>query len=195
VKKLLLIALTLLPGLALAATPPEGVEPQVRRGFFVETDVGVFFTLGGAHAYSNAQTYLQLGVGYDINDKVELGAHFGLGASAANCYGGLTPGGGCLGSENFTVTFLDASAAYLFHLGERIYLAPKVLAGWTMLDPSPLASQGLATTGTPNAGVGLGVEYATPMDHFSVGAEVLVRFIVGPNIPAFSIFPRIKYTF
>jgi len=41
----------------------------------------------------------------------------------------------------------------------------------------------------------VGVEYATSMDHFSVGADVMSRFILGPNILSFAIYPRIKYTF
>jgi hypothetical protein len=199
VKRLLLVcSLVLVPRLALAATPPEGVVPKARRGFFVETDVGAFFTLGGAGGYSNAQTYLQLGVGYDLAERLSLGAHFGLGSNAANCFGAVTPGGACLGSDNFTMTFLDVSAAYLFSLGERVYLSPKLLAGWTMMDPTPIQDDPAAppsAMSAPNAGVGLGVEYATFMDHFSIGADLTMRFVVGPNIPTFAIFPRVKYTF
>ncbi len=47
----------------MAGPPPEGVALHVRRGFFTETDIGVFFTVGGNNRYSNAETYLQLGVG------------------------------------------------------------------------------------------------------------------------------------
>ena len=47
----------------------------------------------------------------------------------------------------------------------------------------------------PNAGVGVGLEYATSFDHFSVGADFLARYIIGPNIPTFALFPRVKYTF
>jgi hypothetical protein len=46
-KSQLIAALALLSSPALAATPPEGVEFQPRRGFFTETDIGVFFTLAG----------------------------------------------------------------------------------------------------------------------------------------------------
>jgi len=87
-KPLLLAVLSLLPTTALAATPPEGVPLEIRRGFFTEADIGAFFTVGGENLYSNAQSYLQLGVGYDLTDKISLGVHFGLGASAANCFAG-----------------------------------------------------------------------------------------------------------
>jgi hypothetical protein len=184
-------------------TPPEGVMPSVRRGFHVETDLGVFFTVGGAGGYSNAQTYLQLGVGYDLGERITLGAHFGMGSNAANCFGPADPRSGlCAGSENFTLSFIDGTASYLVNIADRVYLSPKVLAGWTVIDPAPVvlgqAGQGPASqaaVGAPNAGVGIGVEYATFMDHFSIGADATFRFVLGPNIPAFAIFPRVKYTF
>jgi hypothetical protein len=33
------------------------------------------------------------------------------------------------------------------------------------------------------------------MDHFSIGADVVGRFIVGTSITSLAIFPRVKYTF
>ena len=197
-KQVLLTAvLALLPAAAGAATQPEGVPLQVRRGFFTEADIGAFFTLGGQNVYSNAETYLQLGVGYDISDRVSLGAHFGLGSSAANCFAGYLPGSNvCSLSDNFTVAFADVTAAYLVPLAQRFYLTPKLAAGLSRLDPLPVGSgdPGRALS-VPNAGVGIGVEYATAMDHFSVGADLMARYLIGPNIPTFAIFPRVKYTF
>lgn len=181
---------------ARAATPPEGVPLEVRRGFFVETNVGVFWTMGGENNYSNAQPYLQLGVGYDLGERLSLGVHFGLGSSAANCFAGYVPGSNnqCLLADNFTVMFGDATVAYLVPLAHRLYLTPKLAAGITQLDPSP-KDPADSKTNAFNAGAGVGIEYATSMDHFSIGADLLVRYIVGPNIPAFALFPRVKYTF
>lgn len=204
-RKFVVAIALVLPALASAATPSEGVELKVRRGFFTETDIGVFFTLGGQNQYSNAQTYLQLGVGYDVSENIEIGAHFGIGSNAQNCFAVTEPGLPCEIREgtvrtpfpdNFTVTFLDVTAAYLFKLADRFYLAPKLAAGYTLLEPAPLASgDGTLVNSGPNAGLGLGVEYATYMDHFSIGADVMVRYIIGPNIPTIAIFPRVKYTF
>lgn len=197
-KKVLLTAvLALLPAAAGAATPPEGVPLQVRHGFFTEADIGAFFTLGGQNVYSNAETYLQLGVGYDITDKVSLGVHFGLGSSAANCFAGYLPDSTlCRLSDNFTVAFADVTAAYLVRLAPRFYLTPKIAAGLSRLEPLPTgngdASQALTA---PNAGVGIGLEYATAMDHFAIGADIMARYLIGPNIPTFAVFPRVKYTF
>lgn len=193
----LTVALLCMPWVAEAAAPPEGVPLKVRRGFFVETDIGAFWTLGGENKYSNAQPYLQLGAGYDITEHISLGAHFGLGSNAVNCFAGYVPGTeDCRLSDNFTVAFADVTAAYLFRIAERFYLAPKVAAGYTRLDPAPVAGSNPDKAVTaPNAGLGLGVEYATSMEHFSIGADLLARYVIGPNIPTFAFFPRVKYTF
>ena len=183
---------------ARAATPPEGVPLEVRRGFFTEMDIGVFWTMGGEQTYSNAQTYLQLGVGYDLTERLSLGLHLGLGSSAANCYAGFVPDtGDCRMPSNFSVGFGDATVAYNFRIAERLYWAPKLAAGITRLDPAPVERDG-RTGGVlvaPNAGVGVGIEYATFMDHFSAGADVLARHVVGTGITTFAVFPRVKFTF
>ncbi|MDC0707202.1 adventurous gliding motility protein CglE [Stigmatella sp. ncwal1] len=197
-RKFLSFAALVLSSSALAATPPEGVEFKPRRGFFTETDIGVFFTLGGKNDYSNAQSYLQLGVGYDLTERISLGAHFGLGTSAANCFADYQEATGlCALSDNFTVAFGDLTAAYHVRLADRFTLTPKLAAGYTRLDPAPVEGEGDPgrAINALNAGVGIGIEYATMMDHFSVGADLLARYIIGPNIPTFAVFPRVKYTF
>ncbi len=192
----LLVACVTLPTAALAATPSEGVALEVRRGFFTETDIGGFFTLGGDNAYSNLQTYLQLGVGYDLSQTVEIGAHFGMGSNAANCWSGADAKGDCKLSDNFTVTFADVTAAYLFSLAERLYVAPKLALGYTLLDPAPVNDN----AGNPikagiNVGFGASGEYATSMDHFSIGLDVMARYVLGPNMLSLQFYPRVKYTF
>jgi hypothetical protein len=198
VRKLVVIAgLLLLPVVAQAATPSEGVPLKVRRGFFTETDVGGFLTLGGIDGYSNFQVYLQLGVGYDITENIEIGLHVGIGANAANCYSSRDAKGTCATTDNFTVLFTDVSFAYLFRIAERLYIAPKVLLGWTLLDPAPaVRGDGSQITNAPNLGLAVGIEYATNMDHFTIGLDwVIGRFIIGPNIFSMQIIPRVKYTF
>ena len=71
--------------------------------------------------------------------------------------------------------------------------------GWTLLDPAPVYT-GSGTARTPvtgglNAGVAASIEYATNMDHFSIGLDVAFRFVIGPNIPSLGIYPRVQYTF
>ncbi|HLT30430.1 MAG TPA: adventurous gliding motility protein CglE [Myxococcaceae bacterium] len=193
---LVVLLLLFLPWTARAQVPAEGVPIQVRRGFFVETDVGLQFTVGGHNGVSNAQTFLQLGLGADLGRHLELGAHFGLGASADTCFAPVDPAGFCTASENFTLSFLGLSAAWRFELVPRLSLAPKLVAGWTLLDPAPkLDAQGEPFTAGPHVGGGVGIEYATAMDHFSVGADVLVRYVIGPGLPSVAVLPRVKYTF
>ena len=197
----LMLALALWPAIASAESPPQGVALKVRRGFFTETNIGVFFTLGGNNGYSNAQTYLQLGLGLDVSENVEVGAHFGIGSNAQNCFVSSVPSGGLCQQgiqdfpDNFTVTFFDATAAYLFRLAERFYIAPKLAGGYTVLDPPPVPDEGGLVSGGPNVGGGVGLEYATNMDHFSIGADGLGRFIVGPNMTTVAAYFRVKYTF
>ncbi len=187
-----------------AATPSEGVPLEVRRGFFTETDIGGFFTVGGDNGYSNLQTYLQLGVGYQLTINggqglIPIGLHVGIGANAQNCFAGLKTDGTCSESDNFTLTFLSASGGYLHRVVERLFVGGKVLAGYTLLDPAPVYN-GTGASRTPvNGGVSIGVagslEYATNMDHFSIGLDVVYRLVIGPNINCLQFFPRVQYTF
>lgn len=205
-RKLVIISgLLLMPVVASAATPPEGVPLKVRRGFFTETDIGGFLTLGGADGYSNLQIYLQLGVGYDITENIEIGLHVGIGANAANCYAQRNAKGNCVNGtastatdapDNFTMTFVDATFAYLFRIAERLYVAPKVIGGLTFLEPAPLEDgNGNPISIAGNVGLGVGVEYATNMDHFTIGLDVSARYILSANIFSLGFFPRVKYTF
>lgn len=199
----LLIAL-LVPTTAFAATPSEGVPLKVRRGFFTETDIGAFFTVGGDNAYSNLQTYLQLGLGYQLTigdgkGIVPIGFHVAIGANAQNCFAGLKNDGSCSESDNFTLTFLSVTGGYLHRVVERLYVGGKAIVGYTLLDPPPVY-QGTGTARTPvsgglNVGVAASLEYATNMDHFSVGVDVTWRMVIGPNIMALAFYPRVQYTF
>lgn len=195
-RKLVALLTVALASASFAATPSEGVPLQVRRGFFTETDIGGFFTLGGDNGYSNLQTYLQLGAGYQLtlgggSGLVPIGVHVGIGSNAQNCWSGLKNDGSCTLSDNFTLIFISASAGYLHRIVERLYVGGKILAGWTLLDPAPVAN----VTGGVGAGVAASVEYATNMDHFSIGLDIAFRFVIGPNIPSLGFYPRVQYTF
>lgn len=195
----------LVGAVAQAATPPEGVPLKVRTGFFTETDLGGFLTLGGFDTYSNLQAYLQLGGGYQfsLGDEekhyIPVGFHVGIGASAGNCYTERVPpttDGQCTQSDNFTVTFLSATVGYMRRVIERLYVGGKVLGGYTLLDPSPyLDGGGGEVRGGLNLGAAASLEYATNMDHFTIGVDVVYRIIIGPNISSLQFFPRVKYTF
>ena len=191
-----LLTALLVASTAIAATPPEGVPLAVRRGFFTDTDIGGFFTVGGDNGYSNLQSYLQLGVGYQLTiaggaGLVPFGLQFGVGANGQNCWAGLLADGTCASADSFTVSFLTASVGYLFRVIDQLYLGPKVLAGGALLDPEPVAKVRSAAI----VGGALSLEYATNMDHFSVGLEVSYRLVLGPKISAIASYPRVQYTF
>ncbi|MBS2030857.1 MAG: adventurous gliding motility protein CglE [Deltaproteobacteria bacterium] len=217
--RLLAIATFALPALAGAATPQVGVEQKLRRGFFTETDLGTYFDVGGGTA-SNAQAYMQLGVGYDITDRFTLSLQFGLGASSGVCLAhvandgtcGITDASGNITTvtdasgvpqkqvlpDNFSNTFYQLNVSYRLPLAERLGLVGGVVAGYQKLDPAPLFQNDDPTTpisGGFMAGVDLSLEYATNMDHFFVGLDVVPRYLFGPNLFSMAIFPRVKYTF
>ena len=178
-----------------AATPAQGVALEVRRGFFAETDIGGFLTVGGGSGYSNLQSYLQLGLGYQLTVAdgagiMPVGLHLGIGANGQNCWAGHS-NGTCTGSDSFTMTFVTASWGYLFRLAERLYLGPRLLGGVVLMDPQPVPGAELGGT----VGALVSLEYAASMDHFSVGIDVSYRLVLGPNISAVAIAPRVQYTF
>lgn len=192
-----LVVALLVSSSAFAATPPQGVPLQVRRGFFTETDIGGFFTLGGDDGYSNFTIYLQLGAGYQITINegrglIPIGFHVGISANAGNCWSGRPAAdAACPLSESFSTIFLNASAGYLHQVVERFYIGGKLLGGYTLLDPAPV--QGVNGGGT--VGVAASIEYATNMDHFSIGLDVAYRLTIGPNISALMPYLRVQYTF
>jgi len=192
------------------ATPPEGVPQTLRHGPFVDVGMGAFATAGGrdlsgAAGLSSPQAYLELGLGLDLGSRFALGLGFGLGAAAEACYAEVDTAGRCVQhtgngqtvvAAHFTLTMLLLQVAYRQPLGERLSLQPRLSVGYGLLDPEPVIDEaGRAVRGGLLAGLGLGVEYATHMDHLSVGAELSSRLVVGPNVVALAVVPRLKYVF
>jgi hypothetical protein len=204
------------PSLAHATTPQAGVEQNIRHGFFVETDLGTYFDFRTSpFTSSNAQPYLQLGVGYDITDRLSVAIQFGLGANASLCFVGQDANGDCaltdsngnvipdpntglpqIMPDNFSNTFIQAQVAYAFPIIDRLAFVPRLEVGYQQISPAPLLdSNNNPITGGVMVGTDLSVEYATHQDHFFVGLNVEPRFLIGPNIISMAIFPRVKYTF
>jgi hypothetical protein len=201
-QKLLALLLVTAGSFSFAATPSEGIPLKVRRGFFTDLGMGGFFTVAGDNGNSNLQLYLQLGAGYQltVNDGmgiIPIGAHVAIGANAQNCYSGLRADNTCQLSDNFTLIFVDASAGYLHQVYNRVYLGGKVVGGWTVVNPEP----NTGVTGGPNIGLLAAVEYATNMDHFSVGLDMGSRMVLnvrdsaGVPLIGLMIFARVQYTF
>lgn len=208
-RPLLSVALAIaafVPAVAQAATPMQGVPTQIRRGFFTETDFGGFFTLGGeGKSPSDAQVYFHLGAGYDLyakgNHIFSLAAGVGMGTSAGSCFG--APGDGaqpCLNSvtgdplsNNWSATMLEASALYGYQVMPRLMLTGRVLGGMSWISPDNAFEDG--ENMIPTVGAGIGAEWATAFDHFSLGLDLAGRMFVGTDAIGLSVAPRVKYTF
>jgi hypothetical protein len=191
-----LVALAILAAGTAAAVPPLGVPVEVRPGFFAEAAAGGFFTLGGDDGYSNLQTYLQLGFGYQLAPSdgavlVPLSLQVAMGANAQNCWTGVTAGGACTAADSFTLGFVELGGAALFRVAPRLYLGPRLLVGATVLDPLPQPGARVHL----DLGGAASLDYATALDHLSVGLDVSYRLVLGPNISAIAIHPRVQYTF
>ncbi|AKU90570.1 adventurous gliding motility protein CglE [Vulgatibacter incomptus] len=195
-------AAVLVPALASAETPLSGVPTKIRRGFFTETNMGAFFTVGGDSGVSNAQVYLQLGVGYDllaIDDHfLAVGVAFSQGASSGTCYGNRD-GTACLDSatgeelgDNWSAQTLEASVVYGYQVAPRLLLTARGLGGAAFLEPMAFSD---TKNPVPLMGGGIGAEYATQFDHFSLGLDVTGKYFLGPNVLGLAIAPRVKYTF
>jgi hypothetical protein len=212
---LLLAVAVVAPAAAHAATPLAGVPTEIRRGFYTEMDMGTFFTLGGkGKSPSDPQAYVSLGAGYDVfatqQHFISLGLSFSMGTSAGGCYGTMSPDGRCLGqgvdpndpskplelSDNWSLTTFEGSALYGYFVGERLMLTARLLGGLGIVEPDAFEDGGELMTGPlPLVGGGLGLEWATQFDHFSLGLDAAAKMLIGPNALGISIAPRVKYTF
>lgn len=196
-------------GVATAQEPVEaqhGTAYQPRKGFYVESQVGVFTAFGGAfggsRAYSNAQPFMAVSVGMDIeavkglSGFLAVGHGFNSGAcldfDGVGCalYPGQSP---AFSPDSFSVIPVELGARYAFaEPVPRLTLNATLVAGYTLLTPQVTAN---APGGSAHAGVGFGVDYATRFSGLSVGAELLVRSSFAPLIPSFTAYPRFRFVF
>ncbi len=201
----------LAPAASRASAPAEGVPQVLRSGLFADVSLGGFATAGGRDptgqaTLSSPQVYLQLGLGYDLGRRFSVGASFGLGASASSCFAAAASGT-CVfdgtrpatadntAADNFTVALMTAQASYKLFFSERLTVQPRLYAGLAVLDPEPRRSGSSLVGRAFAAGAGVGVEYATRLDHISLGADLSARWVTGAQLLAFALSPKIKYTF
>jgi hypothetical protein len=176
---------------------------------------------------SNLEPHIGVNVGYDVVQsegfnlalalRFAMGFNGGLGRVTDAQFQASTNGAPAPGTPDaatkpadYTVTELGALIAASIMMTDRIALTIRGDGGIGILDPDP--SKAAATLDTPMAmylpgagaavfvpvfGAGVGVEYYTLLNDFSIG--ILLRFqgILAPDglIPAMSITFPVKYTF
>lgn len=185
------------------SAPPLGVKPALSQGLFTDLQVGTFFTLNTdsqrvGSPMSNAQPYVGVGLGYDINRNLVAGAGVAFGVSSGVCFDGDLAADVCRGARSFSLLLINAHFGYLHELAHQWYVGGKVLGGAALMTPGP--SEGAADSSLfgYNAGVALSTEYHTHLEHFIVGLDMAATFVMGGNevqFPGFAIYPRLKYVF
>ncbi len=206
-RALALVAL-LLPASALAETPSEGVPQELRAGLYTDMNLGAFMTYGGkdtagAAGMSNPQLYLQLGIGYEFTRNWGVSLTVGQGSSTPSCFGIVLPDGKCVSeekqdevlSESFVLTMVTAGVNYRHYFNDRLALVPHLDFGWAGMEPAPVTDGGKPLTSALIGGVGVGIEYATHMDHFTIGADLAGRMVIGTDIITLAVYPKVKYIF
>jgi hypothetical protein len=206
------LAALLAGGAATAAEksdPAIGVQAQARKGWSLETQVGVFTAFGGSRVASNAQAFTALSLSLDLPGLAPGLSVFltgGHGANAGSCRDVVRSGSSvsCAtwdapagvtqrSPEDFSVIPLELGGRYAFvELLPRLTVNGTLALGYSFLTPAITRD---APPGAPHVGFGTGVDYATRIEGLSVGAEVLVRVAVTPLLPSLSAYPRVRYTF
>jgi hypothetical protein len=192
-----------------SSVPATGFDEPPHRGAFVETSVGVFTVFGGDAAVSNAQPYLSFALGHELGDHASVFASLAIGGASGSCFQINPTDGSCVGADSFGVIFFEVGGSYGFAASTRTLLSLKVVGGMTDLTPSP-TQDGSSVPGSLfgfHFGAGVALDYDTHLQHFAVGADVLVRYTIAPYTPAagqgsqtlgltsLAVMPRIRYVF
>lgn len=185
--------------------PANGVPFQPRHGWFAETQVGVFTSFLGETPYSNGEPWVAISFGFDVPSVPHLTLFFttGHGSNAADCKSldtrgncstwNLPDGSLAQAPEDFSVIPLELGVRYGF--GEVVpRLTPYLTAvgGYAFMLPAPVKD---AALGSPEAGIGGGIEYVTRLTGLTIGAELIVRSTFTPMVLSLAAYPRIKYVF
>lgn len=186
-----------------------------KQGIYTQSDLGGFFVLGNSLGSptgfsiseecggppckpvptSQLQPYIGLSVGYDIAQWLGVQLSFGTGfvANAAVYSDSLE------NPRDYGLTNIDLAVVGSFYVLERLAISGKVFGGASFLSPEP--APGEPTIGG-NAGLGVGVRYATLLPDVFVGIDgnFIVAFVPSSGgapviIPGISFAPVIKYVF
>jgi len=188
-----------------------------RQGIYTQSDLGGFFVLGNGAGSptgfttapaptcanrapckpvptSQLQPYIGLSVGYDILQWLGIQLSFGTGFVAnAAVYNQSEEN-----PRDYGLTFINGAVVGSFYVLERLAIMGKLMGGLAFMSPEPFPDE---NTIGGNAGVGVGIRYATLLPDVFVGidANLNVAFIPGSQsmviVPGISFAPVIKYVF
>ena len=166
---------------------------DVKRGFFREGDLGIFFAFGGVNtnavqptprSTSNLQPYMGITIGYDVahgrNYNFALGGRFAMllnGGAGRVSNAELEAGPGdpdpTTKSADFSIMQAGLAASLGIRLDERLALNLKADGGLALLDPDP--NRAAAARPLPGTGMGAPIDGAGGLGIggiFGVGAGV-----------------------
>ena len=212
-------------GAAPATTPSGTVEQRfnIRRGFFTEGDFGLYLAFGGYNtnnpgtgggppkrSTSNIQPYLGITIGYDVvsNESINFSIGPKLGLLLNGGFGrpsaadiADTENVATTHSNDFSIFEAGLAATVSIMMTDRVALAIRVDGGLGATDPNPA----LWAEESPDAGAfgfgamfgaGVGVEYFTLLNGFTVGANLrFVGGLAGGMIPGAAFTIPAKDTF
>jgi hypothetical protein len=185
------------PTTDLSSVQANGSPEPIRSGFFTETSMGGFLTVGGLGSYSSAEAFLGLGLGYDIIPNLSIGVQFRLAPNVDDAYSStptLVDKLSIPPPSTFTLIALEAKISYRIPVAERLFIPIRVFGGVTLLTPDPNSGSG-GTVIQPSVGGATGIEWATPFTHFTLGAEVSGDYVLQLGALALAVYPTVKYTF
>ncbi|MCB9655967.1 MAG: adventurous gliding motility protein CglE [Deltaproteobacteria bacterium] len=191
----------------------EGAASTIRRGFFVQGDVGLFTTLGGrsnvapyeSRPLSNVEPQVALVVGYDVAHSpkyafsvgVRFAMAFNSGAgriTAAEAAAATTddPGTAVTKSADYSVMEAGLQLGLSWMVAERFALLFKADGGAGIVDPNPMLVATAPGAGgasfAPLFGLAAGAEYFTLLTDFSVGVEIRFLGVLVPEAGGGSAF-------
>jgi hypothetical protein len=179
-----------------------------KQGFYTQSDLGGFFRFGGftiaetcdpgvacqAVFWSNLQPFIGLSAGYDLFKWLGIQLSFGTGFVANAAPYGNSP----YSPRDYGVTFVNLGVVGSWYFLDRLALAVKLFGGGSFLVPAPDQDEPFYGG---NAGVGLGIRYATLLPDTFIGFDVNFHAAMSPGtggllfIPAISFAPVLKYVF
>lgn len=181
-----------------------GVAFEERRGWKLEAQGGVFTAIAGRKAFSNAQPYVGVSLALDMGApgfsaflsyaQAYNGGSCRSGDGAGGCQAlKLADGSNTTSPDSFSLLMPEVGVRYRFQEPlPRLGVYALAVAGYTLFTPALSIDGG---TGSPHAGLGIGLAYVTRLDSLNIGAELLVRSAFTPLLPSLSVYPRLQYTF